>query len=153
MVAVTAAPEIERFYREQRDRSVRLAFLLTGSPEVAEELTQEAFLRIWPQLHHLDNPAAYLRTVLVNLARGHHRRRATERDHPPVPPGPALPGEIDETWHQLWLLPERQRAALVLRFYTDMDVAGVADALGCRLGTAKSLIHRGLARLKEVLEP
>lgn len=150
---MSSTPDIERFYREHRSQAVRLAFLLTGSPEVAEELTQEAFLRIWPELPRLDDPRAYLRTVVVNLARGHHRRRATERSHAPIPPGPALPIEVDETWQQLWLLPERQRAALVLRFYTDMDVAGVAKALDCRLGTAKSLIHRGLARLKEVLEP
>jgi DNA-directed RNA polymerase specialized sigma24 family protein len=63
-----------------------------------------------------------------------------------------LSAELDETWAALWQLPSRQRAALVLRFYEDLTVPQVATALHCRLGTAKSLISRGLAALKEVLE-
>lgn len=144
---------LDHLYRENRVQMVRLAFLLTGSTEFAAEIAQEAFLRLWPNLHQARDPVAYLRAIVANLACAHHRRQAIERRLAPVPPGPVLGPDTDETWAQLWALPERQRAALVLRFCADLDVAGVAAALGCRVGTAKSLIHRGIARLKEVLEP
>ena len=63
-----------------------------------------------------------------------------------------LPGELDETWQLLERLPARQRQALVLRFYADLPLTEVAEALRCRVGTAKSLVHRGLARMKEFTE-
>lgn len=153
VATVDPASGIDALFRAHRARLARLAFLLTGSPEVADELAQEAFVRLLPNLNRVREPAAYLTTTVTNLARGHLRRLEVERRHAPTPPGPALPAEVDEVWSQLWQLPERQRSALVLRFYADLDVAGVAAGLDCRLGTAKSLINRGLARLKEVLEP
>lgn len=146
-----ATGELEQLYQDQHGRAVRLAYLLTGSEPVAEELAQDAFLLVAERLADIDEPRAYLRQVVVNLARQHHRRRDVERRHAPTPPGPTLPAEVDETWSALWELPRRQRDALVLRFYEDLPMAGVAHALGCPLGTAKSLVHRGLARLEEVL--
>ncbi len=147
-----AAGELEDLYRSQRPSMVRLAYLLTGSEAAAEEIVQDAFLQVWPRLATIVSPAAYLRTAVVNLARRHHRRRDVERRHAPVPPGPRLPEEVDETWSVLWRLSERQRTALVLRFYADLDIAGVAAALGARPGTAQSLIHRGLAAMRKELE-
>lgn len=143
--------QVEELYRKHRPGLVRLAFLLTGSAHVAEELVQEAFLSLQPRFGQVREPVAYIRQIVANGARQHHRRVAVERRHAPRPPGPALAPEIDETWEALWRLPERQRAALVLRFYEDLTVREVAAALGCRLGTAKSLIHRGTKALKEVL--
>jgi RNA polymerase sigma factor (sigma-70 family) len=57
--------------------------------------------------------------------------------------------ELDETWDMLRRLPDRQRIALVLRFYEDLPEREIADLLGCRPGTVKSLIHRGLARVRK----
>jgi DNA-directed RNA polymerase specialized sigma24 family protein len=57
--------------------------------------------------------------------------------------------ELDETWALLRALPERQRMAVVLRFYEDLPEAEIARLLGCRPGTVKSLIHRGLAKVRE----
>ncbi len=57
--------------------------------------------------------------------------------------------EVDETWEALRRLPDRQRAAIVLRFYEDLPEAEIARVLGCRPGTVKSLIHRGLARVRK----
>jgi DNA-directed RNA polymerase specialized sigma24 family protein len=57
--------------------------------------------------------------------------------------------ELDETWALLRALPERQRMALVLRFYEDLSEAEIARLLGCRPGTVKSLIHRGLAKVRK----
>lgn len=144
---------VESLFREHRSRLARVAFLLTGSPEIADELAQEAFVRLWPVVDEVRDPAAYLTTTVVNLARGHLRRSAVERRHQPSAPGPALPPEVDEIWRQLHVLPERQRAALVLRYYADLDVAAIADALGCRVGTAKSLLHRGIEHLRKVVAP
>lgn len=152
LAAIDSAIPIDDLFRLHRSRLARLAFLLTGSAEIADELAQEAFARLWPRIAEIRDPAAYLTTTVANLARGHLRRVEVERRYAPVPPGPALPSDVDEVWAQLWVLSERERSALVLRFYADLDVAGVADAMGCRLGTAKSLIHRGLAHLKKVLE-
>lgn len=132
---------------------VRLAHLLTGSNAVAQEIVQDAFLEVHRRWRTLDNPRGYLRTCVVNRSRSHLRRRIRERDRAPEPPGPTHDPELDETWHALARLRPRQRAALVLRFYEDLTVAEVARTLGCAEGTAKSLIHRGLKQLKEVLEP
>jgi RNA polymerase sigma factor (sigma-70 family) len=57
--------------------------------------------------------------------------------------------ELDETWGVLRRLPDRQRMAVVLRFYEDLSEAEIAELLGCRPGTVKSLIHRGLAKVKK----
>jgi hypothetical protein len=99
----TASPgaELEALYRSEHRRMVRVAYLLT----VSEELVHDAFLRVAGRLASVDDPAAYLRTVVVNLTRAHHRRRDVERRHAPVPPGPALPPDVDETWAVLWQLP------------------------------------------------
>lgn len=151
MAVVTSTRDPETLYREDRARLVRLAYLLTGSTAIAEELVQEAFLATWNRLEAADAPAAYVRAAVVNLARRHHRRRRLEERRAPLPPGPHLDPEVDETWQALWQLGDRQRTALVLRFYEDLDVAGVAAAMDCRLGTAKSLIHRGVESLRELL--
>jgi RNA polymerase sigma-70 factor (sigma-E family) len=142
-------------FRESRVEMVRLAHLVTGSNAVAEEVVQEAFLRVraaWPRV---DNPRAYLRTTVVNLARGHVRRRGMERRHAAtLPVGPdTTTGDpaVDETWAAVCRLPSRQRAVLALRFYEDLSVPQIAEVLGCRLGTVKSSLHRGLARLRKDL--
>ena len=131
---------------------VRLAGLLVGSRAVAEEVVHDAFLAVHGRLDGLHgDPRPYLRRTVVNGTRQHHRRAALERRKAPPPPDDAVDPEIDEIWDLLWALPERQRRALVLRYYDDLTVPDVADALGCRLGTAKSLIHRGLRRLEREL--
>jgi RNA polymerase sigma factor (sigma-70 family) len=61
--------------------------------------------------------------------------------------------EVDEVWGLLADLSGRQRMALVLRFYEDLTVPAIAEVMGVRPGTVKSLIHRGLAQLKERIEP
>lgn len=152
MVETAGHSQAEEVYRSDRERLVRVAFMLVGSQEVAEDLVQEAFTQTWARLDYVANPVAYVRQTVVNLCRKHHRRQGVESRHAPRPPGTALAAEVDETWDALWRLPERQRAALVLRYYEDLDVAGVAHALGCRLGTAKSLVHRGLGALKTMVE-
>jgi RNA polymerase sigma-70 factor (sigma-E family) len=154
-----AQPAFEAFYRDQHAPMVRLARLLTGSVAVAEDLTQDAFVGIAPRLSSLDRPEAYLRTMVVNACRSHHRHEAVkarvassqeaeaERRDPPVP------SHLVELDDALAALPERQRAAIVLRYYADLPEGEIAELLGCRPTTVRSLVARGMAALREVIEP
>ena len=114
-----ALAPLEELYRSEYAGAVGLAVLLTGDPMVAEELAQEAFVRIAPRLADADRPGAYLRQTLVNLCRDAGRRTATVRRHPSAAPGvspaPALPADQSAEWKALQRLPAPQRHALVLR--------------------------------------
>lgn len=146
---------LERLYRAEYPRTVHLARLLTGDHHRAEELAQEAFVRVAGRVDDLENPAGYLHTTLVNLCRDHGRRAATVRrtplDPPLASPEPPLPRDVDEIWQAVQGLSERRREAVVLRYWADLPLNEVARLLGVRPGTARSLVHRGLADLKEVL--
>lgn len=138
-------------YLEHRVALVRLAHVLTGSNAIAEELVQDSFVAAAHALERADNPSAYLRTTVVNRCRSHLRRRRLEQDRSQADLRVALPPEVDETWEALAGLPERRRVALVLRFYEDLSIDQIAEVMGCRPGTVKSLIHRGLGSMREVL--
>ena len=148
---VVTPPRFEDFYRSQHEPMLRLAYLLTQSRAVAEDLVQDAFMRVQPRWGTLDMPAAYLRRTVTNACYSWHRRRKREEAFAVSPPGVSDP-EHDEMWDALAQLAPRRRAALVLRYYLDLSEADIAEALWCRRGTVKSLTHRGLADLKEVLE-
>jgi DNA-directed RNA polymerase specialized sigma24 family protein len=144
----------EDLYRELAPSLTRLARLVTGSSAVAPDLVHDAFLRVRDRLDTLDDPPAYLRRVVVNLARDWLRRVERERLHQTsLQVASCLPPDLDEVWVALAQLPERRRTALVLRYYEDLRIEDVADVLGCRVGTAKSLVHRGLASLRKVVNP
>jgi RNA polymerase sigma factor (sigma-70 family) len=142
---------VEDLYRSQRNAMMRLARLLTDSPAVAEEIVQEAFIRFARSPGQKDEPAAYLRVIVVNLCRSQQRRTLLERRI--APKAPLLSGipEIDETWDLVRTLPFRQRAVLMLRYYEDLSEADIARVLKCRPGTVKSALHRGLAALRKQL--
>lgn len=146
---------LEALYREDYDQLVRFAHALTGDRGRAEELTQDAFVRIAPRFSELDNPPGYVRTVLVNLCRDDGRRTTRARSHPEpelrIEPAPAIPETSTAVWAALQALPERQRIAVTLRYYLDLPDDEIADVLGARPGTVRSLVHRALATLKEAV--
>ena len=149
---------LEALYRAEHQHAVHLALLLTGNHAVAQELAQEAFVRLHPHLERTERPGAYLRTTVVNLCRGDGRRKATADRHLqavtiPTAPPPDLPASLSPVWLALNDLPDRQRQALVLRFYLDLPDDEIAELLGARPGTVRSLVSRGLAALQEVLAP
>lgn len=150
-----ALDRLEALYRDEYAGSVRLAQFLVGDRGRAEELAQDAFVRVHPHLARTDNPGGYLRTTLVNLCRDHQRREATARRHPPAPPEPVPPPELPATtsavWRALQGLPDRQREAVVLRYWADLPTDEIARLLDARPATVRSLLHRGLAALEEVL--
>lgn len=145
----------DAFYAEQRRPLRRLAYLLTGNWAEAEELAQDALertFRAWDRISDRDKPGAYSRTVLLNRHRSLLRRAMVEAKHTVTHADAEHPGDLSEDRLVLWAavssLPVRHRQAVVLRFYEDLGDADIAEMMGCPVGTVKSLIHRGLARLR-----
>lgn len=151
--ATEAWPEgLVALYAERRVALVRLAYLLTSDPEVAEEVVQDALLALRPRWEQIADPPAYLRTAVVNRCRSWLRRQRTARAYRPPRPDPVVLG-ADELWDALVTLDERRRTAVVLRFYEDLPDAVIAEVLGCRPATVRTMIHRGLAALRKEIEP
>jgi RNA polymerase sigma-70 factor (sigma-E family) len=138
-------------YRARYLPMVRLAFLLTGSNPLAEEVVQDAFVRVHNALDRVDQPAAYLRTTVVNGCANLRRRQAVERRYVFAAAASTEP-EADHLADALGRLPERQRAVLVLRYYEGLSELEIAEAIGCRPGTVKSTAARALAELRKVIE-
>jgi RNA polymerase sigma-70 factor (sigma-E family) len=152
---------LERLYLQHATEAVRFAYLLTGDRAAAEDLVQDAFVRVTGRLIHVRAEGAfyaYLRKTIVNLARSNARHREVERRYlERSSPDTAISRDPDGADREalrgaLLGLPMRQRAAIALRFYEDLSEAQIADALRCRPGTVKSLISRGLDALRAVLE-
>jgi RNA polymerase sigma factor (sigma-70 family) len=131
---------------------VRLAYLLTSSIETSEDLVQDVLARAYPRWPTIAEPTAFVRRAVVNACHSYHHRRFRERAHRPSPQE-AIELEADELFDVLATLPARMRSAIVLRYYQDLAENDIAEILGCAPGTARSLIHRGLARLRTVIEP
>jgi RNA polymerase sigma-70 factor (sigma-E family) len=148
--ATATAAGFDAFCRSAYEPMVRLAFLLTDSLETAEDLVQDVLVRTQRRWSSVDEPAAYVRRAVVNACRSHHRRRRRERAQVLQQPQPSVL-EADELFDVLAQLPPRMRAALVLRFYQDLPENEIAELLGCQPGTVRSLVHRGLARLRMVI--
>ncbi|GAC1531722.1 MAG: hypothetical protein NVS3B12_08210 [Acidimicrobiales bacterium] len=145
------AATFEEFYRDQYEPMLRLAYLLTQSHSVAEDMVQDSFIRIHPRWGTLDAPVAYLRRTVANACYSFHRRRKREGAVPVEPPPDREP-EHDEMWDALASLAPRRRAVLVLRYYLDLSEAEIAATIGCRPGTVKSLTSRALEDLRKVVE-
>jgi RNA polymerase sigma factor (sigma-70 family) len=149
--------DLEGLYRAHATNAYRLACLLTSDNAVAEDITQEAFVRVGRKVlgfRDLEHGRAYLYRTIVNLCRGRGRRLALERTalaKSSGQPQDHLPDIVlrDEMWRALNSLPPRQRTALFLRYYLDQTEADAADVLGCSVGALKSLVSRALASLRD----
>jgi len=153
--------DFDAYVRTHGQALCRAAFLLTGDRHLAEDLVQTALAKVavrWTRVIDKGDPTPYVRTVIVRTAIAWRRRRWRGE----VPTSP-LPEPADnehitfvdrrERLHRaLLLVPPRQRAALVLRFYEDLTEADTARAMGCSIGTVKSQTAKGLARLRTLLE-
>ena len=145
------ARAFEVVFDRHADAAFALAYRMCGRRSTAEDVVQDSFVRIHPRFDQLDAPAAYLRRTVTNACYSYHRRRGREEAYRERP-RPVADPEHDDMWDALARLTPRRRAALVLRYYLDLSEADIADALGCRKGTVKSLTHRALADLRSVLE-
>lgn len=143
----------EDFYRRHLDGLTRFAGALVGRTDVAEELVQDAFIGLGRSWDTVDAPYGYVRRSVINGAYDHlrkerRRRRFLARQRPELLSGGP---EIDETLDRLATLSPRRQAALVLRFYEDLDYDEIASLLECENATARSLVHRGLEDLRKKL--
>ena len=141
-------PRLLAVYRSDYVGLVRLAVLVGAERAVAEELVQDAFVAAHRTWDTVREPLPYLRQAVVNRCRSWGRRQTLERDRRPRPADPA---ELvaDELWDALQTLPDREREAIVCRFYLDLPDPDIADLLGCRPATVRTAIHRGLAKLRQ----
>jgi RNA polymerase sigma-70 factor (sigma-E family) len=158
-VRQTGRVELGEFYAEHADSTKRLAFLLTGDKELAEDITQDAFVKMAGRiggLRNRDASAAYLRQTVVNLSRSHFRRKKVERKHLQREAGlhrvETVEGRdvvvADALWNELQRLAYRQRCAVVLRYYEDLSEHQAADVLGCSVGALKALTNRAMEQLR-----
>ena len=151
--AVEFEPTFVDLYRELQLPMVRLAWALTGSETLAQDLVHDVFIKTHAHWHHIDHPRSYLRQAVVNACRSASRRAKRERSVDPLFVVEDARLEADEMFDALAALPYRQRAALVLQFYEGLPQSEIARLLRCREGTVASLVHRGLAQLRRVIEP
>lgn len=154
--------EFVAYYSARASHLRNTAYLLCGDWHLAEDLTQTAFTKLyraWPRVDRHDSLDQYARRVLLRASLD-ERRRPWRRESATLPDDPALDtvaredGGLDERMllrTALMRIAKRQRAVLVLRFWADLPVDQVADALGCSAGTVKSQTSEGLARLRTVL--
>jgi RNA polymerase sigma-70 factor (sigma-E family) len=142
--------EFATVFRDAYDPLVRTAFLIVGSRALAEEVVQEVFISALKRWETIEVPRAYLRTSTVNGCRSLLRRRATERRLIDKTTATTViaSGPEDPLIDALSTLSERQRIAVVLRYYEDRSEAEIAQALGCAPGTVKSLLSRALEQLR-----
>lgn len=146
--------EFREFFETEYRPLRRLGYFMTGDWSEAEELTQETMVRmyrVWDRIRERERPAAYARSVLINRHRSLLRRAVVEAKHATrrvVVTTPDLGEDGMVLWAALRGLPARQRNALVLRFYEDLPEAEVAMILDLPVGTVKSLVHRGIAKLR-----
>lgn len=163
--AVDADALVAELFTEQSRSLVRLAGLFCDDRDAAEDLVQEAFIRLHRTADTIKDRAkapAFLRSIVINLARDHNRRglmslrhRSTMHD-PQNPPGcDDLTVGNDESRAVLAAvrqLPDRQRACLVLRYYMELSESETAEALGISKSSVKTHCRRGLTALEAALE-
>lgn len=136
----------------------RSAYLMVGERQLAQDLLQEALTKTyvaWPRLRDVGNAEAYTRKAITTTAISWYRRKSWHGERPSETlPDVVAAGHEDAVARQQWLwsalqdLPPRQRAAIVLRYYEDLTEAQTAEAMDCAVGTVKSQVSAGLAKLR-----
>jgi RNA polymerase sigma-70 factor, ECF subfamily len=154
--AMTDAPpplqmpgSFDAFYQEEYSGLVQLALVLSGSRHGAEDIAQEALIAAWKRWRELEQPLAWTRRVVANLAVSTIRRRIAEgrammrlaigRGEPIA----ELPEPDTEFWAAVRALPTRQRQTLALYYLADCPVGEIAATLGCAEGTVRATLHKG----------
>ena len=151
---------IAELYGQHARSLVHLARIFVDHRDAAEDIVQEAFIRMARSLHRIEDPSragAYLRSIVLNLARDHNRRGLLSLRHQ-LPADDLDPRGVDETvadQHEhrrlieaVRALPRRQRDSVALRYLLDLSVEEVADTLGVSQNTVKTHLKRALAQLR-----
>jgi RNA polymerase sigma-70 factor (sigma-E family) len=158
----SALTEFERFFERHHRELARFAFLLSGDRDTAEDITAEALTSAWvhwERVQAADNPLAYVRRSVANLAAGRIRRTVRERNllaklgrQLPVQTtnGPDVPAVLDLE-SALLRLPLRKRQCVILRHGLDLSEAETAETLGVSVGTVKSQTSKAVSELERLL--
>jgi len=163
-MSMTADELVTHLFNEEGAALVRLARLFTDDRNAAEDLVQEAFIRLHRssgRIRDMEKAAPYLRSIVLNLARDHNRRGLMSLRHRDAmkPEAAAIPLEdivVASADHQrvvdaLRDLAPRQRDCLVLRFFHDLSEREIAETLGISPNSVKTHCRRGLATLGDRL--
>ncbi|MDP9494540.1 MAG: SigE family RNA polymerase sigma factor [Actinomycetota bacterium] len=155
---------MESLYKQESLSLVRLARLFTDDRTAAEDLVQEAFIRLFHSAHRIDDPgkaAAYLRSIVLNLARDHNRRGLLSLRHqeaitdraPPVQPDEVVVRTQSEAevLEALRSLSPRQRDCLALRFFLELSEKEIASTLQISPNSVKTHTQRGMSALASIL--
>jgi RNA polymerase sigma-70 factor (sigma-E family) len=163
--AAAAGRAVTQLYEAHALGMIRLAHIMLGDRQSAEDVVQEAFCGLYRRWSHLSDPASavhYVRSAVLNGCRSVLRRRATSLA-PRGLAGVAWPAqsaesavltiaERDAIMRAVRQLPPRQREALVLRFYLDLSAEETATTMGISPGSVRSATHRALASLGRMLQ-
>jgi RNA polymerase sigma-70 factor (sigma-E family) len=158
---MAAGHDLAVFCDREYPRLVGALDLYVGDLAVAEEIAQEALVRAsqrWSRVSQLDSPGGWTYRVAINLANSWFRRRAAERRARRRLDPTLVHHDPDTADHEavrtaMAALPERQRTALVLRYYLDLPATEVADRLGTTPGAVRAATKRAIASLRQQLGP
>ncbi|HWS33242.1 MAG TPA: SigE family RNA polymerase sigma factor [Actinoplanes sp.] len=145
------------YFERHHDSMSRLAYLMTGEADVADDLAADALTEVWRHWDRVvaaDDPDAYGHGILMNLARNWVRRRSREKLWKLEPIRRALDPDVPavvDVRSALNRLPHRRRACVILRYAFDLSEKEVATTLGISVGAVKSATSRGARQLAEIL--
>lgn len=159
-LSVEIPSSFEVFYREEYGPVLALVYGLSGNPWVAEDIAQEAFLRVhrdWQRVSDMESPSGWVRRVAVNLAKSSFRRLRSEATARIRLGGQVVSmgepsDEFGDFWREVRRLPNRQAHVIALRYIDDLSVAEIAQILGVAEGTVKAQLHEGRNRLRRQFE-
>ena len=164
IVGIDSDALVALLFEQEGAALVRLARLFTDDRNAAEDLVQEAFIRLHKSAHRIrsqDKAAAYLRSIVINLARDHNRRGMMSLRHQEAVPAGSTPEAPEDhlllNEEQMRLLDEvrelspRQRDCLLLRFYLELSEREIAEVLSISPNSVKTHCRRGLASLRETI--
>lgn len=164
-ISWAAAPDVllAEIFRSEAANLVRMARFFVDDRSAAEDLVQEAFIRLARSAHRIreqDRVVPYLRSIVLNLARDHNRRGLVSLRHQPPaePEGASIEEQIGVREDQqavinaLRELPHRQRDCLVLRYYLEVGISEIGETLGISANSVKTHLQRGLRALSSMLE-
>ena len=150
---MAVAQPFQRFLDDTRDDVWRFLVAAVGRQE-ADDCFQETYmaaLRAYPKLRPGSNARAWVLTIAGNKAADHHRataRRPVPSERLPEGEQNEVAGDDQEIWAQVRRLPDKQRAAILLRYAGDLTHRDVAKALGCSEEAARRSAHEGLEKLR-----
>lgn len=150
----------DEFVAERLDGLLRYATVLTDDPHLAQDMVQNVLLRAQQRWSRIDSPPTYVRRMVTNEYLSWRRRRAVrsvvsstpemlDALSPPVSDPSISYDERDAMMSRLAILPRKQRAAIVLRYYENFSDEEIAAVLRCGTSTVRSQISRALATLRE----